>query len=493
MALQYRMNQDHPATAARRVAHNTIYLAVADIANKLMAFVFFMVLARHLGASKFGIFSFALAFVNMFAVLTDFGLGFFTAREIARDYRIARRLVSNGIAIRLTASVLVIGIIALLVNLLGYPEATVRVVYICSVFVLTNALGLYYGNVFQGFERMQFTALSRLVQTAIMITGALLLVRGEPIVERYALLYVGAALVAVILMFILVSMRFVRPTLSFRLREWGRMLRPALPFGVTTILVAFYYWNGSVLLSKMCSDEAVGIYNAPFRLVAGVGFLAAAFSGAVYPLMSRMFVVNGGQLRRNVTERSLRYMVSLAVPLGVLGATLARPVTLLVYGAGYDGSVVVMRTLVWWGACVYINSLLSHYFFAINRPRTVTLQATLSLAVNVILNLLLIPRLGALGAAVSIVAAEATGSVFLFVNQLRTPGKVRLGMLLNFVARAFGAAVIVAPVAWLAARWHALAGLAIALLGYFALMVLFRGFGRDDLNMLRLMLRRDDG
>ncbi|OYD16748.1 hypothetical protein CH330_01875, partial [candidate division WOR-3 bacterium JGI_Cruoil_03_51_56] len=219
MALQYRMNQDHPATAARRVAHNTIYLVVADIAGKLMTFIFFMVAARHLGVEKFGVFSFALAYISMFSVFADLGFGVLTAREIARDHSVARRYVSNALAIKLVAAFVLMAVVAISVNLLGYPPMTVKVTYICSLLILTSSVVLYYGFVFQGFERMVLSALTRMFQAVVLIAGVFLLSRGVAVVERYAWLRVGAGGGGAFFAWLLASVAFVRPGLSFNFSE----------------------------------------------------------------------------------------------------------------------------------------------------------------------------------------------------------------------------------------------------------------------------------
>jgi O-antigen/teichoic acid export membrane protein len=72
-----------------------------------------------------------------------------------------------------------------------------------------------------------------------------------------------------------------------------------------------------------------------------------------------------------------------------------------------------------------VNLLLSNYFLATNRPAVVTIQAGVSLGICVLGNILLIPSLGAVGAAVAIVSAEAAGGVFLFVRQMVSEGGVR--------------------------------------------------------------------
>lgn len=484
--------RDHLYPAATRIARNTFFLAVADAANKGMVFFFYLIAARHLGKQGFGVFSFGLSFTTMFAVLTDFGVGLLAAREIARDHSKAFRLVNNGVIIRMISSLVVIGLIALLVNLLGYPPATVRIVYICSVFVLANGLLLFYANVFQGFEQNVYTAVGRLVQTIIMIAGAALLAGRQPHPEYYALLYVGAGLVAVGVMFATVSVKFVKPRLSFSPTESVGMLKTALPFGAAIILASFYYWNGTTFLSKMQGDAAVGVYNAAFRLVMGLVFVANAFSSAMYPALARAFVVDTKQLGR-MTGRAMGYAACLAVPLGVVGTVLAGPMILVLYGQGYVESVLVLRALVWWGAFVCMNSILGSYFYAVNRPGVITVQTAVALGVNLAGNIALIPLLGALGAAISIVLAEGVSFTFLLTRQLHPDSRIQAEETIRLLPKAILAALATALAALVIASRCQVLGLALAPVLYLGLLLLLGGVNRDDVNMLKASVHRKDG
>jgi O-antigen/teichoic acid export membrane protein len=484
-------DRDRSGRVVRRVVRNTFFLGLADVANKLIMFVFYIVAARHLGVGQFGAFSFALAFVTMMAVFTDLGLGAVATREIARDRSVARRLISNAVAIKLLFSLVTISLIVVLIGLMGYPRSTVSVVRICSLFVFGNAFTLYFAAVFQGFERMEFAAMSRVLQTLILIVGGVMLSYGPPIAERYALLYAGAGLASALLAWLLTSLGFVKPGFSVDFGEWRRMLRSALPVGISASFVMFYYWNGSTILSKLCGDAAVGIYSAPLRLVMGLGFASLAISGAVYPVMSRLFVIDSHRFTRSV-ELSLRYVLALVLPVVVLGGVLARPVTILLYGRAYLASVPVLRMLLFWVAAAGLNSLLSNYFFAISRPKVITLQSAAALVVNIAANLLLIPTWGAFGAATAIVLAEVGSLVFLFVQQLRTANAVRVTPLLAFAGRGAMALLPATAVAVVAARWHVLVGVVAGLALYVLALVAIGGIGREEWKLLGPLLRGVD-
>ncbi len=491
MTPEVQKDRDHPALASRRVAKNTTYLALADGANKVMLFFFNMVAARHLGVAKFGILSFALAFVTMFAVFTDLGLGAVTAREVARDARAARRLISNSLGVKLLASLAVILLIGALVKILGYPPATARVVYICSFFVVESAITSYYCYVFQGFERMELAALTRAVQTVVLVVGAVLLSRQGAAVESYALLYVGAGLLSVLFAGAAAVVWLMPPELSFAPRLWWQMLRSSWPIGLTVTFTVFYYWNGTSVLSKLSGDEAVGNYSAAFRLALGMAFAGFGFSGAVFPLLSRLFVTSRRRLSQAL-ELSFRYMSLLVLPMAVFGATLALPITSFVYGHGYEGSAAVFRLVSVWAALACLNSLLSNYLISVDKPSTVTVQAAVSLTVNLVANLLLIPRLGAVGAGASIVCAEAIGFAYLLTKLVRTGEGFRGSRYARVLPQIVAATMPAVFLARLFARSNLIVGLSLAAVAYLVALFVTGGVRRQDIVLLFGLVRRGD-
>ncbi|MEO0080205.1 MAG: flippase, partial [candidate division WOR-3 bacterium] len=473
--------------AVRRVAANTLSLAIADIANKLLMFLFYMVAARHLGVEKFGVLSFALAFVTMLAIFTDLGLGAVAAREIARDPGVARQYVTNAVGIKLVAALIVIGMIVFLVNVLRYPAATIRVVYICSLFVFESAFVAYGGYVFQGFQRMEFTALTRLLQTGVLVGGALLLARGAAMAERYAWLYAGAGLLAALFVALVIATKFVRLGVSFDLSQWKGQLRAALSIGIANVFVVFYYWNGTALLSKLAGERAVGEFNAAFRLAMGLTFAAIAFSGALYPVMSKLFIEEKERLSQTV-EQAIKLIMVILLPIGVLGTTLADPIMRLLYGTEFVSSTPVFRILVWWTFCAGFNSLLSNLSMAVNRSRNMTIQTALALAINLVLNGLLISKLGALGAAISIVAAEGVSVIFYLTLLRRVAGPVHFGRLAGLVGRAVIAVTPAAVCALLAVRIHVVVGITAGFVAYALALVATGAVGQSELMTLKAVL-----
>ena len=148
----------------QRIAKNTGVLLISQIASYILSFFFIMYTARYLGAEGFGILSFALAFTGIFGVFSDLGLSTLTVREVARDKSLAGKYLGNIAVMKLILVVVTFGLIAFFINLLGYPEQTIKVVYLVALSVIFGAFSGMFNSVFQAFEQMEYQSLGRILK-----------------------------------------------------------------------------------------------------------------------------------------------------------------------------------------------------------------------------------------------------------------------------------------------------------------------------------------
>jgi len=129
----------------QRIAKNTAILLVSTTISKVLGFFYVMYTARYLGAEGFCILSFALAFTGIFGVFSDSGLGSLTIREVARDKSLAKKYLNNISAMKAILMTITFALIAIVINLLGYPEQTIKVVYLISLSVVFNTFtGMFF-------------------------------------------------------------------------------------------------------------------------------------------------------------------------------------------------------------------------------------------------------------------------------------------------------------------------------------------------------------
>ncbi len=466
----------------QRIVKNTASIAVGQVVSYLLDFFFMMLIARYLGAEGFGILSFALAFTTIFIVFTDLGLQQLIIREVARDKSLTTKYLGNIVVIKLILGMGTSGLIALTINLLGYPQQTITVVYLVGLSLVFNAFTLMFYSIFQAYERIEFTSVGLVLNAALRLGGALFGTSQGFSVVGFALLYPIASMVVLGYSFAVSLWKFAIPKVEIDFSFWRSTLKEALPFGLAAVFVTIYFYISMVMLSLMKGDAAVGWYNAAYKLVYLLLFIPGAYFASIYPLMSQYFVSSAESLRI-MYQRSSRYMLMLALPIAAGTTLLAGRIILLIFGAQYTPSIIVLQVLVWAILFSFMTQTPVFVLYSINRQRTYTIVTLLSMILNILLNLILIPRLSYIGASITTVATEFLGFTFLFYYVAHRLGNP---LSLEFILKIILATSIMAAfVIYCGGLMNIGLVIFTAAVIYGSLLLLLRVFSKEDISMLK--------
>ena len=479
-------------STVQRIAKNTSVLLIAQGASYLLAFFYMMYIARYLGAAGFGILSFALAFTGIFGVFADFGLQPLTVREVARDKSLASKYLTNISLMKIILVIITFGLIALTINLLGYPAQTIRVVYLVALSVIFTAFtGMFY-SIFRAFERMEYESLGHILTGVLMLSGVMLALKYGFSVVGFASLYFLASIVVLVYSFAILRWKLSHPPFAWSPRKlemdltfWKQTIKEALPFGLSMIFSTIFIWIDTVMLSLMKGDAIVGWYNASYRMALVLLLIPAAFNAAIFPVMSRFYKTSQSSLRL-AYEKYLKCMVMLGVPIGVGTTLLAQRFILLIFGAEYANSILTLQILVWYPVLVFVSSPFARLFESSNKQLIVTRIVGVCAALNVTLNLILIPKYSLIGASIATILTEFLLLTLCFVWGLRIGYGIPKKELLSVIAKV---SISSALMGIFIMQFHNLTLLALvplAALLYFAVLYIIRGIDKDDINLLRM-------
>jgi len=300
----------------QRIAKNTGVLLVSRIASYILGFFYVMYTARYLGAEEFGTLSFALAFTGIFGVFSDLGLQQLTVREVARDKSLAGKYLGNIAVMKLILVITTYALIALTINLLGYPEQTIKVVYLVALSVIFNAFSRMFYSIFQAYEKMEYQSAGQILSSALMLAGVLFAISQGFSVVGFASIYFIVSMIILGYNFVICAWKFVLPKIEVDWSFWKPTIKEALPFALSGIFVVIYFYIDSVMLSLMKGNEVVGWYNAAYRFVYVLLFLPAAYCSSIYPIMSRFYKTSKDSLRFSY-EKSLKYILIIAFPIAI--------------------------------------------------------------------------------------------------------------------------------------------------------------------------------
>ncbi|MDD5342173.1 MAG: flippase [Patescibacteria group bacterium] len=474
------------SSLARIIFKNTIWLSLAELVNGILMFFLTIWLARYLGASDYGKLGFALSLVTLFSVTIDFGFGTLAIREVARDKSLANKYLDNILSLRVLLSFIFLGLIMALVFLGGKDLTIVYLIMLTGAQVIFLNLIQSFVAIFRAHNQMQYEVIGKLIFSATVFILGFLFIAQKFSLLSFGLMYALAGLVALGYTVILFRKRYFRFSFKFETNFWKYLFRESWPFALSTVFISVYYYMDSVMLGFMDEDIQLGWYNAAYKIVLFILIFANVIGVVLFPQISRLYKESLPRLKE-LLSRSLKLMITLALPLGFGGLFLAEPIIRYIFGVEFLGGTLAFRILCWTAVVVFLSVVFGNGLQASDRQRTYLTAVGLGALVNFILNLILIPAYSLNGAAVATLAAELTVLIFIYIKFQKV---VRLPFI-SYFGKPLIASLGMLLVLWLVGSWPVLLLVIIGSAAYIAILVLIRGITREEFRLFRdLVLKK---
>lgn len=475
-------------TSARKIAKNTSVLLISQIISYSLAFFYTIYTARYLGVEGFGIISLALAITGIFGILMDLGQTQLTVREVSRNKNLASKYLNNIITIKFILSFVTFGVIFLVVNLIGYPQQTSDVVYIITLSIIIGAFTGIFNSLFQAFEKMEYQSIGVIISSILMFTGVILIIFYKLNIIAFASIYLIASIIVLIYSFSIFFKSFFLPKIEVDTDFWKSIIKKALPFGFASIFVTIYYMIDSVMLSIIVGNTAVGVYNAAYRLIFVFLSFYAVYIMAIFPVMSNFFE-NAKESLKFASNRSIKYMLIISIPISIGITMLADKIILLIYGTAYIASILALQILVWTIIFMFVNGICGNLLGAINKQPVMTKITALAAVLNIGLNLFLIPAYSFIGASAATVITEFTILPILIYVLLKTNYLDR--SVLKGLPSIVVSNIIMLVVIYYLRDLNLFLVVIVGALVYFAAIFATRALDEQDISILKSILNRN--
>ncbi|NQS88893.1 flippase [Patescibacteria group bacterium] len=409
----------------QRIAKNMAVLLTSRIVSRVLGFFYVMFTARYLGAQGFGVLSFALAFTGIFGIFANFGIGSLIVREVARDKPLAKKYVANSIGIKIILGLATFCLLGLTIYIMGYPQQTVIVVFIIAGSIMFSNFNNIFNSIFQAFEKMEYISLGQAFNSLLLLVGAVFAIRAGLSIVAFAVLYLIAGLLVLIYSFIVLRWQFadlVPITLAdFVEVDWGfwkSTLKESLPFFLSAFVAIIAFRIDIIMLSIMKGDVDVGWYSAAYKLMEVFILIPATFIGAIYPLLSKYYLSSQESLKL-AYQRAFKYLSILGLPIAVGATLLAGRIILLIFQSTFTPSIIALQILIWTIPMIFLTYMYGTILASINRQLLAFKINFSCMLLNIILNLILIPKYTYIGASAATVATTLLSLVlsFYFVSR----------------------------------------------------------------------------
>jgi len=404
-----------------RVINNSTALFALDLLSKAVPLVVFPFLVRVLGPQTYGKLGFATAVAGFFGLLASPGFSAYAQREVAKVPAEVGSVVRDVTGARISFAAGSYILLLMYTIALAPHDPTMRVlIVLCGSVFLVNSLDAQW--VFAARSRMWMVA-TRGVLAQVIYGGIILgFIRHQGDAWIVPLANVSSAAVAVGMIWFAARREYGIPWPRVSPRSWSKFLMVCLTMGLASMMSMIYDQIDTVMLSYLRSAKEVGLYVASYRLMTVALSFVPILGQVFYPLLCETVEGSAEQQKRYLRWFGQASM-GLALPIATGGFVLAGRLTKFVLGPQYAGGEVLFR---WLMLTILTGSLASYWgsqLIPSGRERRYLIAVIAGALVNVILNVLLIPRYGAVAAALTTALAQGTVAAlnYYFVRDLPRP------------------------------------------------------------------------
>jgi len=386
---------------------NSVLLFGGNAISAVISFVITVYIARLLPVSDFGSYITVISFVTLFGIFTDFGINTVIIREGAKNPEDTHNLIFSAMGLKYLmslASMLAVIVFALFTP---YSFEVKALIALMSITLLMGGIGSMFSAVFNIYQDMKYISIIQIAERTTFASFAFIFLIAGLGVPGVILAIIIAAFVSLMLSFVL-SRRIHYYKLNFRPILDYTILMPAFWFGIAGLLGTVWQRVDTIMLSLLTNMTQVGLYTPAVNYV-GIGDMAVlALTGAFFPIVSRM--VHERRVSKKELSKYLGYFAVAGLVIVAVTYAFGGELMILAFGPKYAESIVFINILIIGFAVNLVTIPTSLLLDATNNQKVHVLNATYLTGVNVGLNLILIPALGALGAAYATTISQSLGA-----------------------------------------------------------------------------------
>lgn len=471
----------------QRARKNIVLKFIAEILIRSLAFLFIIAAARYLGDRDYGQYSLAYFFAGLLTIFSDLGLSTVLIRDVSRDHTLLSRYAGNILSLKLIFSLSLLVLGPGILYWVGYPKDLTLMILVSLIYLLCNYLLDFFVAITNSLEKMEYELLIKGLYKCLVVAVPILFLRLGYGLWGLLFALVGAYGLSCLLTGWIIWKKMTPLVFRFETDFWKKLLRSALPIGISGLFMTVYARIDMVMLSLFGASPAeIGWYAIPVKIVEMFTLFPLLIMAGLFPIFSTLTSTDREALKRTY-QRALTYLTMISIPLVLTTVVLADSWLVFFFGPAFANSVPSLKILIWVVPFTFLNYALINTLIALDQGKMIAWGSGLAVIFNISLNILVLPRYGYLGASWTTVITEILLAVcffeFLQRSFFRIPIKGR-GLRLGISGGLMGFFL------WSLKSWSLYVTWPLALGCYGAALILFRLLTHEDWLLLKRLVVR---
>lgn len=378
------------------IGRNILSLGASRIVSGLILFAVYIRLVTHLGPHEFGKLSLVMAYYTIFLLLVDLGISRFVIKKISEDKSRAPEYLRNFFVAQLLLSLVVLGIFIFVPRALGYEPELKTGMLLAGFGLFLGSLSLPYSSLLQAWQKIHLVAAVNFLNTALNALWLFLAIWLGKGIEFIFWIYILLGVINIFIYSVL-ARRVVIGKFRLGTSLVRTMLLSGLPFAFISGFEILISKVDVVIMRFFLPFQDIGWYAGAYRFLDFLTFIPAIVAISLFPFLSESLDLRAPAVGQ-IISRLNRYMVALALPLGVGATVLADKIILTLFDQTYLGAVRPFQVLIWATVVTFIYAT-PGIIVVVKKTGQAAMVLGAVAVFNVVANWILVPRFGIMASA----------------------------------------------------------------------------------------------
>ncbi|WP_231717212.1 flippase [Desulfosarcina ovata] len=389
---------------------NFFFLLISNIGGKLLYLYFITYIVKELGPEESGVLFTAQSFTAMFTFLFSLGIDMLIIREIAKDRSKAGLYTGNALLLKTFSSLFSILFILIFASILDYPKDIFQLIIILTIGITIVNFTSTFEQVIKAYEKTDFLAVISFAGMVCRVITLITTIRvGLGVFHCAIVIVIFDIIVGVASVFYTYRKNLIA-AFQIRKNELTPIIHQALPFTLATIFATVYYRVDTVMISLIQSTDEVTRYHASYRILEGLLIIPNILGSVLFPILSSFHYDK--KVLIDLNRHILKYVMTVSLLLSSVLMVNADSVYILLFSNELNDSVLIFQVLLSSLPVTAFCCASATLFSATGRQHINLIITIIVLVTNIIMNLIVIPRFGALGASATTLTSEVIGIIF---------------------------------------------------------------------------------
>ena len=391
----------------KSIAKDVLTVNVFSIINKFLMFLFILIISRNLGSETLGQYTTANTVLIFILILMAFGSDILLKRTVSRNREDAPKYFLNTFVIKLFIYTSICLVFYTFESYLPFGKTTNFLAIIFIYMSIFKSMLTQISVIYQSYERFFLDSFNIfMISLTILFVSWFIINKNQGIVSIvYGIFVIN--IIALIINILIINKKFFKVNskkyISKKLMK--KIFIMASPFFVANVLGIIYHRIDILMLALMKGEEIVGYYSAGYKLYEALLFIPVSVGTVFFPRLVQLIRDNHIDTVIRSSSTILYYLMIIIIPICIGITIFAKEIVQLFFGNAFILTVLSLQIIIWGLLIHSFNNILGRIIYAIDQEKFFIKISLTSMLVNVILNLILIPKYSLYGASIATIVS----------------------------------------------------------------------------------------